>query len=101
MDRAGPAGSRFHTHSPTHLWGEGLQNQPSRFGVPALPGLQAQAPQISLAGWQRTHTYLIIRVKLGLLLLSKGGWFTLGVPGGCPFSSQEPDRAKSEGLLGS
>lgn len=67
--------------------GEGLQNQTSGFGVPALPGLQAKAPQISFADWERAHTYLsgrIVRVKLGLLLLYKGKQSTLGIPD--PFS---------------
>lgn len=78
--------------------GEGLQNQTSMFGVPTLPGLQAKAPQISLAGWERAHTYLSGRtVKLGLLL-SKGGRSTLGIPG--PFSGHDPGGKKSESVLG-
>ena len=79
------------SHTVPHICvGEGLQNQTSRFGVPALPGLQAKAPQISLAGWERAHTYLsgrTVRVKLGLLL-SKGGRSTLGVQS--PFSGHDP-----------
>lgn len=47
-----------HTTVPHICGGEGLQNQPSGFGVPALPGLQAQAPQIFLSDWEKTHTYL-------------------------------------------
>lgn len=79
----GPAGRRFHTHTVLHICvGEGLQNQPSRFEASALPGLQAKDPQISFAGWERAHTYLsrTVRVKLGLLLLSRGGRSVLGVP---------------------
>lgn len=79
----GPAGRRFHTHTVLHICvGEGLQNQPSRFEASALPGLQAKDPQISCAGWERAHTYLsrAVRVKLGLLLLSRGGRSVLGVP---------------------
>lgn len=90
MDQAGPAGSRFHT-VPHICVGEGPKNQTSGFGVPALPGRQAKAPQIALAGWERAHTYLNAgtgRVRLYLLLLSKGGRSTLRVPG--PFSSHEP-----------
>lgn len=90
MDQAGPAGSRFHT-VPHICVGEGPQNQTSGFGVPALPGRQAKAPQIALAGWERAHTYLKARtgrVRLDLLLLSKGGRSTMGVPG--PFSGHEP-----------
>lgn len=71
------------THTVLHICvGEGLQNQPSRFEASALPGLQAKDPQISFAGWERAHTYLsrTVRVKLGLLLLSRGGRSVLGVP---------------------
>lgn len=39
MEPAGPAGARSHI-----CVGEGLQNQPSRFEIPALPRLQAKAP---------------------------------------------------------
>lgn len=55
------------THTVLHICvGEGLRNQPSRFEVSALPGLQAKdPPQTSFAGWGRAHTYLssIVRVN--------------------------------------
>ena len=89
------------SHSPTRLWGGGAQNQTSRLGVPALPGRQAEAPQIALAGWERAHTYLNARtgrVRLDLLLLSKGGRSTMGVPG--PFSGHEPKGKNGRVFLG-
>lgn len=43
-----------HTHTQSHICGgEGLQNQPSRFGIPALTGLQAKAPQVALTAWEK------------------------------------------------
>lgn len=51
--------------------------------MPALPGLQAKAPQISVSGRERAHTYLsgkIVRVKLDLFLLSEKRRSTLGIP---------------------
>ena len=89
------------SHSPTRLWGGGAQNQTSGLGVPALPGHQAEAPQIALAGWERAHTYLNARtgrVRLDLLLLSKGGRSTMGVPG--PFSGHEPKGKNGRVFLG-
>lgn len=100
----GPAGRRFHTHTVLHICvREGLQNQPSRFEASALPGLQAKDPQISCAGWERAHTYLsrAVRVKLGLLLLSRGGRSVLGVPLLWPRAWGVGGGEKWEGLLGS
>ena len=98
MDQAGPAGSRFHT-VPHICVGEGPQNQTSGFGVPALPGRQAKAPQIALAGWERAHTYLNAGTgRVRLYLLSKGGRSTLGVPG--PFSGHEPKGKNGRVFLG-
>lgn len=42
------------THTQSHICGgEGLQNQPSRFGIPARTGLQAKAPQMALTAWEK------------------------------------------------
>lgn len=104
MDLAGPAGSRLlthtHTHSRTSVRGRGCRTSLAGLGCPPSLGSRPKPPTSpSQAGKGLTPTF-IVRVKSGLLLLSKGGWFTLEVPGCCPSSSQKPDRTKSEGLLG-
>lgn len=104
MGPAGPAGRPFHTHTGLHICGgEGLRNQPGRFEVAALPGLQAKDPHMALAGWERAHTYLssMVRVNLGLLLLlSRGGRSILGAPRLWPRAWGGGGREKPQGLLG-
>lgn len=91
-----------HTTVPHIFVGEGLQNQPSGFGVPALSGLQAQAPKSSSkTGKGLTPTLEHCQSEIRPDSAVQRRVVTLGVPGRRPFSSQEPGGEKSESFSGS
>lgn len=76
-----------HTHSHTSVGGRGCRTSPAGLGFPPSLGCRPKPPKWPSRPGKRVHTYLggrTLRFKLGLLVLSKGGLSTQGVPAAAP-----------------